>query len=109
MANGPTAADRLPQLPLQSTKVDRSILDRKGNRRRDPLDRFLHEYRFAGARGSSPHSINLFGVGVRAADDPQQHSISVGPGNLECSWQRVHVEEHALTSASTHVSGGILI
>ena len=65
-----------------------------------------HDHGFAGAGTGATHAINLFGVGVGAADDAQQQGVTGGASLLCPRRQVLQAEEHALAGAATQVGGG---
>jgi hypothetical protein len=60
---------------------------------------------FAGARGGAAHAVDLFAVGVGAADHAQQECIAGLAGDARSFGQVVEAEEDAFAGTATHVGG----
>jgi hypothetical protein len=120
-------------VPGNARRVDQALADREGpDRRRQvaaiaaPVDErrvdghlaelvvdivpgllaAREDHRLAGAGGRAAHAIDLLGIGVRAADHPQQQGIASRARTLCRRGQIVELEENALAGPASHIRGG---
>jgi hypothetical protein len=83
MAQGPTAAERLPQLPLQSTKglVDGDLAKQVVHIVPGPRAA-RQDHGLAGARRGVAQAVDLLAIRVGAAQHAQQQAVARGAGLL---------------------------